>query len=121
VIRIPNGLAAAGTSAMLALALGTVPLAAASTETPVGRSNHGSLVTKGFSCGIGSAGLTTDSHEVQTPSGNANLVCRGQTTPQTETVSINNVPCGTSYGLTTDSHLVMTKSGKVSLTCHFHA
>jgi hypothetical protein len=122
-MRIPTRLTAAGATVILTLALGigTVLPAAASTDAPLGRSGHGAFVNKGFFCGLGFGGVTTDSHEVQTPSGSANLVCRGQIGPQPEAFKLDNLLCFTSYGPTTDAQIVVSRSGNVTLTCHFHS
>jgi hypothetical protein len=74
----------------------------------------------GFPCGLGPAGLTFDSKVVVTPSGNATLVCRGETpTGPPETIVFKDVGCGVpGAGVTFESHFVWTKSGQATLVCH---
>ena len=122
-IRVPTRLTASGATVVLTLALGigTVLPAAASTDAPLGRSGRGAFVNEGFVCGLGFAGVTTDSHEVQTPSGNANLVCRGHIGPQPEAFKLDHLFCFTGYGPTTDAQIVVSRSGNVTLTCHFRS
>lgn len=72
-----------------------------------------------FVCGMGPAGLTTDSRTVVTPSGNATLVCRTQTAVgPPETIVQKDFLCGTQGGLAFDNTLVWTKSGQATLVCH---
>jgi hypothetical protein len=83
---------------------------------------------EGFPCLLGPAGATTDSRVVITPSGNATLVCKGETAVgPPETLVLDDVLCGVPLAeppflvLTTESHFTWTKSGQANLTCHVKA
>ena len=85
----------------------------------------GAVVTNDFACGMltatGGFFLTTDSHEVQTPSGNATLKCFGDTANNTgKAIVFEHFLCGTSFGLTTDSREVISANGEAVLTCLVH-
>jgi len=73
-----------------------------------------------FIDGVGSSVLT-QGHFVVTPSGNAVLVCHGQTpVGPPMAMHINDIPCFAPGPITTsDSHTVITPSGQVILVCHF--
>ena len=90
---------------------------------------HSASVASGFPCGIGVLGgfpfmLTTDSHAVQSNSGNVTLICRGQlpagTEPtQTQVQRPEDFPiiCGAFFATTTRFRQVITPSGKITLRC----
>jgi hypothetical protein len=79
---------------------------------------------RGFPCGTGPGGVTTDSHATVSSSGNAELYCKGQLPAGTEpprAIVIEGLLCGTPGGLTTNSRIVITPSGTVILQCHVKA
>lgn len=89
-----------------------------------GRVDPGAKVMQGFLCFIFLPPqipflLTTDSHEVQTPSGEANLTCHFTTAPPPQTVILTGWTCFTSYGIITDSRAVYSESGNITITCHY--
>lgn len=76
-------------------------------------------VAKGFLCGTGPGGLTTQSHATISNSGNETLFCQGQlATPPPQAIRVNGLLCGLFFGgLTTNSRLVITAGGPVNLVC----
>lgn len=64
-------------------------------------------------------------HEVQTPSGNANVSFHADlaapSTAPDKAVTFTGFICFTSYGPTTDSKATVTPSGEVNGECHYHA
>ncbi len=85
------------------------------------------FVAEGFLCGLGPAGLTTDSHVVNTPNGkNVKLVCHnwapnpfGQTMKFTS-ADFGGAQCGIPGplgGATTNFRLLWAAGGDATLTC----
>ncbi len=81
---------------------------------------NGATVLQDVECGIPSVGVTSSSLFVFTPSGNATLVCRGDTSappPQAEVITGFTCSLGPA-GSTSDSRVVITPSGQATMTCH---
>jgi len=103
--------------------MGGSHIAHADPPTSAGRIGGGAHVYKGFGCwvALGFHLLTHDTHEVITPSGDAELVCKFETaSPPPQTLVFSDFGCLTSLGATTDSQAVFTAGGEVTVTCHYH-
>ncbi|NIM48759.1 MAG: hypothetical protein GTN78_10345 [Gemmatimonadales bacterium] len=78
-------------------------------------------VAKGFPCGVGPAGITTQSHATLSNSGKETLHCHGQMPAGTEpqkAVILRGVLCGLHFGgFTTNSKVEITPGGRVNLRC----
>ncbi len=77
-------------------------------------------VARGFLCGTGPGGLTTESHETISNSGNQTLTCHGFTNnPPPEAVILRGFGCSFFFGgFTFDrTRLVISPSGEVTLKC----
>lgn len=82
--------------------------------------HNSASVARGFLCGTGPGGLTTDSHETLSNSGNQTLTCRGFTNnPPPEAVILRGFGCSFFFGgFTFDrTRLVIAPSGEVTLKC----
>lgn len=74
---------------------------------------------EGVECGLGPAGVTTDSRVVVTSSGNVTLVCHANTGEGPKPAFIvKNELCNVFVGVTDDMHFVWAPSGRATLVCH---
>ena len=76
-------------------------------------------IEDGVECGLGPAGVTTDSRVVFTSSGNVTLVCHANTGEGPKPAFIvKNELCNVFAGVTDDMHFVWAPSGRATLVCH---
>lgn len=93
--------------------------------------SNGASVSQGFGCFLGSGltGLgvtltTTETHVVNTPSGNTNFTCQFAI-PEgywpTQTSQFRDFLCGTQYGATDNTFAVVSTDGTAMLRCTIRA
>lgn len=108
--------------ALVALAcLAAIPVVSGTAQA------EGATVITDFGCtlipadsGIADPLFTTDSHVVQTPSGNVSLTCHFTIPPElvpASTMQHAGFLCGTQFGVTTNTKSVTTAGGTAMLRC----